>query len=127
LRPTTRSWPRSRPILPRKAWWHCPGRPRKRRRRPTPASSGASDRRTPRDDESVGFGGFGGWFSDRRYEGVGVGCMKVLVVGGAGYIGSHMVKMLRGAGAEVVVLDDLSGGHRESVGDAPLRVGDIGD
>lgn len=53
--------------------------------------------------------------------------MRVLVVGGAGYIGSHMVKMARGAGVDVVVLDDLSGGHRESVGDTPLHVGDIGD
>lgn len=53
--------------------------------------------------------------------------MNVLVVGGAGYIGSHMVKILTGAGANVVVLDDLSGGHQESVGGTPLRVGDAGD
>lgn len=53
--------------------------------------------------------------------------MRVLLAGGAGYIGSHMVKMLVGAGASVVVLDDLSGGHRVSVGGAVLRVGDIGD
>ena len=33
--------------------------------------------------------------------------MKILVVGGAGYIGSHMVKHLVLAGHEVVVLDDL--------------------
>ena len=36
----------------------------------------------------------------------------VLVVGGAGYIGSHAVKALRARGEEVVVYDDLSGGHR---------------
>jgi UDP-glucose-4-epimerase GalE len=36
----------------------------------------------------------------------------VLVIGGAGYIGSHAVKALRARGDEVVVYDDLSGGHR---------------
>ena len=41
--------------------------------------------------------------------------MKVLVVGGAGYIGSHMVKMLLEREHEVVVLDNLSTGYREAV------------
>ncbi|MPY68316.1 UDP-glucose 4-epimerase GalE [Deinococcus sp. SDU3-2] len=41
--------------------------------------------------------------------------MKLLVVGGAGYIGSHTVRQLRGAGHEVVVLDNLSSGHREAL------------
>lgn len=41
--------------------------------------------------------------------------MNVLVVGGAGYIGSHMVKMLLRAGHHVVTLDDLSSGHRDAV------------
>jgi UDP-glucose 4-epimerase len=41
--------------------------------------------------------------------------MNVLVVGGAGYIGSHMCQALAAAGHTVVVLDDLSTGHRESV------------
>ncbi|WP_084227650.1 UDP-glucose 4-epimerase GalE [Lysobacter sp. A03] len=50
-----------------------------------------------------------------------------MVVGGAGYIGSHMVKMLLSEGYEVVIVDDLSGGHRESIGEARLLVGDIGD
>lgn len=40
---------------------------------------------------------------------------KFLVVGGAGYIGSHLVKMLAEKGAVVAVLDDLSTGHREAV------------
>lgn len=41
--------------------------------------------------------------------------MKVLVVGGAGYIGSHMVKMLGQLNCCVTTLDDLSSGHRDSV------------
>ena len=41
--------------------------------------------------------------------------MRVLVTGGAGYIGSHMVRTLRRARHDVVVIDDLSSGHRESV------------
>ena len=51
----------------------------------------------------------------------------ILVVGGAGYIGSHMVKALRGAGFRVAVADDLSRGRCQAVGDAQLHVGDIGD
>lgn len=41
--------------------------------------------------------------------------MKVLVVGGAGYIGSHMVKRLLRCGHEAVTFDDLSSGHRDAV------------
>ncbi|HEX2200368.1 MAG TPA: UDP-glucose 4-epimerase GalE [Burkholderiales bacterium] len=41
--------------------------------------------------------------------------MKLLVVGGAGYIGSHMALMLSETGHEVVVLDDLSSGRRDAV------------
>lgn len=51
----------------------------------------------------------------------------ILVVGGAGYIGSHMVKRLRQAGLQAVVADDLSSGRREAVPGAALHVGDIGD
>lgn len=41
--------------------------------------------------------------------------MSILVVGGAGYIGSHMVKRLIEQGQEVVVVDNLSTGHRKAV------------
>jgi UDP-glucose 4-epimerase len=51
----------------------------------------------------------------------------ILVTGGAGYIGSHVVLQLRERGESVVVLDDLSRGFRQSVGDTPLIVGDFGD
>jgi UDP-glucose 4-epimerase len=54
--------------------------------------------------------------------------MTVLVTGGAGYIGSQMVNDLRDAGERVVVLDNLSTGHRWSVPDGvPLVVGETGD
>ncbi len=52
---------------------------------------------------------------------------SILVTGGAGYIGSHVVLQLRERGESVVVLDDLSRGFRQAVGDTPLVVGDIGD
>lgn len=52
---------------------------------------------------------------------------KILVCGGAGYIGSHMVRQLQEAGAEVVVFDNLSQGHAAALGDAPLVQGDLLD
>lgn len=52
---------------------------------------------------------------------------SVLVTGGAGYIGSHVVRQLVERGERVVVLDNLSTGFREAVIDAPLVVGDVGD
>ncbi len=51
----------------------------------------------------------------------------VLVVGGAGYIGSHMVRLLAREGVACAVFDDLSTGHREAVGDAPLHVASLAD
>ena len=53
--------------------------------------------------------------------------MTVLVTGGAGYIGSHMVKLLRERGRRVVVLDNLSTGHRDAVTGAEFIEGDVGD
>lgn len=54
--------------------------------------------------------------------------MTVLVTGGAGYIGSHMVLALLDAGEQVVVLDNLSTGFRWAVPDGvELVVGDFGD
>ena len=41
--------------------------------------------------------------------------MKILVVGGAGYIGSHMVKLLDRSQHQVVNLDNLSTGYRGAV------------
>lgn len=52
---------------------------------------------------------------------------RVLVTGGAGYIGSHTAKALARAGHTPVVFDDLSNGHREAVRWGPLVVGDIRD
>lgn len=50
---------------------------------------------------------------------------SVLVVGGAGYIGSHMVLALQDAGFDVVVFDNLSRGFADAVGSARLITGDL--
>jgi UDP-glucose 4-epimerase len=52
---------------------------------------------------------------------------SILVTGGAGYIGSHVVLQLMEAGERVVVLDDLSAGFRDAVIGAELVVGNVGD
>ncbi|MHB1677138.1 MAG: UDP-glucose 4-epimerase GalE [Sulfuriferula sp.] len=52
---------------------------------------------------------------------------KILVVGGAGYIGSHMVKSLLQAGHEVVTLDDLSTGYRDAVTGGEFVQGSLAD
>ena len=51
----------------------------------------------------------------------------ILVVGGAGYIGSHMVKFLLDAGSEVVTLDNLSKGHRDMVSGGKFYQGSMDD
>ena len=53
--------------------------------------------------------------------------MKILVVGGAGYIGSHMVKKLAKAGNDVITLDNLSYGYRDAVKYGEFVEGDLGD
>ena len=52
---------------------------------------------------------------------------KIVVTGGAGYIGCHIVRLLTERGLDVVVVDDLSNGHRQALGDAPLVLGDFAD
>ena len=51
----------------------------------------------------------------------------ILVAGGAGYIGSHMVALLVEKGYDVVVADNLCTGHWQAVKGARLRVGDVRD
>ncbi len=51
--------------------------------------------------------------------------MKILVVGGAGYIGSHMAKVLLDAGHEIVTLDNLSSGFRDAIPGGKFVFGDL--
>ncbi|PUE09978.1 UDP-glucose 4-epimerase GalE [Limnohabitans sp. T6-20] len=53
--------------------------------------------------------------------------MNILVIGGAGYIGSHMVKQLGGMGCQVTTLDNLSNGHRDAVLHGKFVMGDLAD
>ncbi len=52
---------------------------------------------------------------------------RILVTGGAGYIGAHTVRALAGAGFEPVVVDSLSKGHRRNVDTARLHVLDLAE
>lgn len=52
---------------------------------------------------------------------------KTLVTGGAGYIGSHIAQQLARAGRDVLILDDLSLGHRAALQGLPLVEADFGD
>jgi len=53
--------------------------------------------------------------------------MRILVTGGAGYIGSHTAKLLAAAGHEPVIFDDLSQGHEWAVKWGPLERGSLSD
>jgi len=58
---------------------------------------------------------------------MGVSKGSILVTGGAGYIGSHVVRQLGEAGEKVIVLDNLGRGFRQAVTAGELIVGDVGD
>jgi UDP-glucose-4-epimerase GalE len=80
----------------------------------------------------AGPGGFDNWAvtgseSPRADTARETWCMAVLVTGGAGYIGSHTVRLLRELGRPVVVLDSLESGFAAAVGDVPFVVGNIVD
>jgi UDP-glucose 4-epimerase len=51
--------------------------------------------------------------------------MKLLVTGGAGYIGSHTVRKLKEAGHEIIIFDNFSSGHRDAIKDFQLFEGDL--
>ena len=53
--------------------------------------------------------------------------MNILVIGGAGYIGSHMVRQLDQAGHKVIILDNLSTGFAEAVTAGQLIIGEMQD
>ena len=53
--------------------------------------------------------------------------MPILVTGGAGYVGSHAVKLLASLGHDVCVYDNLSRGHRWAVAAVPLIEGELAD
>ena len=52
---------------------------------------------------------------------------KILVMGGAGYIGSHTLKHLKENGYDVLAADNLSTGHKEAVLDSKLVIADLLD
>src|SRR5690606_38151545 len=88
-----------------------------------PEISGARGRWRPARRPPYAAGG-----SHRGAAGVGSPAMNVLVTGGAGYIGSVTAQALLDAGHRVVVVDDLTTGHRDAVpAAARLVVHDVGD
>src|SRR5438132_7878141 len=63
-------------------------------------------------------------YDEREFQG---GNLAVLVVGGAGYIGSHAALTLQRRGYEVIIYDNLCTGHKELAAGFELIVGDIAD
>ncbi|MEM9234486.1 MAG: NAD-dependent epimerase/dehydratase family protein, partial [Pseudomonadota bacterium] len=64
----------------------------------------------------------------KGHQGEGMGREKVLITGGAGYIGSHVAWAAADAGHDIVVFDDLSTGRRENVPpSAEFIEGNVGD
>ncbi|MEX2121766.1 MAG: NAD-dependent epimerase/dehydratase family protein [Pirellulales bacterium] len=53
--------------------------------------------------------------------------MRIVVTGGAGYIGSHAARLFANRGHQVWVYDNLSRGHAQAVQDGRLIVGDLAD
>lgn len=53
--------------------------------------------------------------------------MKLLITGGAGYIGSHVLKALGSQGHDIIIYDNLSTGHKEAITSGELIVGDLSD
>ncbi|MBT5483708.1 MAG: UDP-glucose 4-epimerase GalE [Gammaproteobacteria bacterium] len=53
--------------------------------------------------------------------------MKILICGGAGYIGSHIAKAATEAGHKITIVDNLVTGHKESIPGLPFHQGNIGD
>ena len=53
--------------------------------------------------------------------------MKILITGGAGYVGSACLRYVAEKGHDVMAYDNLNMGHRQAVDDHPLVVGDIAD
>ena len=51
--------------------------------------------------------------------------MRILVTGGAGYIGSHTVRKLKAANHDIVIFDNFSSGHRDAIKDFQLVIGDL--
>src|ERR1700742_1883696 len=53
--------------------------------------------------------------------------MRILVTGGAGYVGSHAAKLLAERGHEPIILDNLAEGHRGAIGRLPFAKADLMD